>query len=92
MNEKLKDFFQMFLFGMVILTAILIVVQLFTNIIYFFKDGYPLNLYFNIRFFISFELFFVILSILIGLAYIFWFVEYKKRPNGQKTKRRRYKS
>ena len=92
MNEKIKDFIQMSLFGLAIFTAILIVVQMFINIVYFFIDGLPPSLYFNLRFFIAFELFFVLLSLLIGLAYVFWFVEYKNKPNGKRISRRKYKN
>jgi len=90
MNERIKDFIGIFLFGLSILTIIEILFQIMINLCVFLFKAYIISLITNLNIFFTFEIFFVILSLLIGMAYVFWFLDYKKDKNGKQRKKRRY--
>lgn len=53
-------------------------------------NGHAIKLIDNINFFVVFEIFLVILSLLFGLAYVRWFYDYKIDPDGRERKIRKY--
>jgi len=90
MSRRLKDFFEIFFFGFVLSTIIVVLGQLILNLAYFVIDGFPLSFNVNIRIFIAFEILFSIIFASFGLIYIFWFVKYKTLEDGTQRKTRRY--
>jgi len=81
MSKRLKDFIELFLFGFVIFTFGLVVIQFFTNFFKFVFYGDMFSLDFNMRFFFSFEILIVTLCSILGLIYVYWFKKYKKEPD-----------
>jgi hypothetical protein len=87
MSKRLRDFIEIFLFGTVVFTALLLSVQIFMNLISYASTGQPVSLEFNLRFFFSFEFLIVTSSSIIGLIYIYWFKKYKD-DDKQRNRRR----
>jgi cation transporter-like permease len=90
MNIRKKDFLDMSLFSMVVTNICMIILLLLINVIYFMINGHAIKLIDNINFFVVFEIFLVILSLLFGLAYVRWFYDYKIDPDGRERKIRKY--
>lgn len=78
MGQKIKDFIQLSLFGFVIFTFILVILQVLTNFFTYVICGELILLEINLRFFVSFEVLNIIVSLLLGIIYVFSFKKYKK--------------
>jgi len=68
MNNRLKDFIKIFLFGTI-------------GFITYVSSGKVISLGFNFRFIFSFEILIVSLATIIGLIYVYWFKKYKNKPD-----------
>lgn len=90
MKRRRKDFIEILLFGFVLSTVILTVAQIIGNILYYLFKSNFLSFEYNFKIFLSFDIILLILSLILGLIYVFWFFEYKKHPDGRERKTKRH--
>jgi len=81
MKNKLRDFIEMFTFGVVLFTLTLIAIQVVMNLVNYVSEGKPISLEFNLRLFFSLEILIISLSTLISLIYVYAFNNYKNIPD-----------
>ena len=91
MKRRKKDFIEVSSFLFVTLSILLFVFQPIVNIVYFVFSAQFISFWTNFKLFLSFELFFVILSISLGLIYITWYFKYKIDSDGRERKIKRRK-
>lgn len=92
MEHKKKDFKEVFLYTIVKSGIFLVISQLIINFLYFLINAEPIKLSTNLYFFVTIEIFLLILSLMIAFVYTTWFMEYKKEENGRERKVRKFKS
>lgn len=90
MKRRKRDFREITLFTFGISTLILVAIQSVVNIIYFLFNGKYLSAESNLKFIVSSEITISILSLIIGLIYVYWYFEYKKTTSGRERKKIRY--
>jgi membrane protein YdbS with pleckstrin-like domain len=84
MKRRSKDFIEISLFTFVISTALLLLLQTIINIVYYLLSSDVLEVEFNLKLLLSFEIILLFLSSLLGLIYVFLFFEYKNTQMEEK--------
>ncbi len=91
MEHRKKDFKEVFLYTAIKSGIFVILSQLTINFLYFLFNAETIGLLTNLHFFITIEVFLLILSLMIAFVYTSWFIEYKKEDNGKERKIRKFK-
>lgn len=90
MSRRKKDFLELSSFLFVILSILLTLGQVIVNLGYRVFDTEFISFWSNLKIFLSFELFFLILSSAFGMIYIFWFFKYTIDEYGRERKVKRH--